>query len=155
MELSDGHVVSGDELLVALGRQPLTWDLGLDTIGLAPGEVIEVDDRLQAPGRPWLFAIGDANGRSLLTHMGKYQAHVLSEILHGGELRARQDKAGAPRVVFTEPQVASVGYTLQAAVDQGRHAVAYDAPTSGTAGASFMVATLLGQAGSWLTRQTA
>ncbi|MGI8715510.1 MAG: dihydrolipoyl dehydrogenase family protein [Solirubrobacteraceae bacterium] len=137
VELSDGHVVSGDELLVALGRQPVTWDLGLDTVGLAPGEVIEVDDRLQVPGRPWLFAIGDANGRSLLTHMGKYQAHVLSEILHGGQLRVGQDKAGAPRVVFTEPQVASVGYTLQAAIDQGHHAVAYDAPTSGTAGASF------------------
>jgi len=69
--------------------------------------------------------------------MGKYQAHVLSEILHGGELRTGQEKAAAPRVVFTEPQVASVGYTLQAAVDQGRNAVAYDAPTSGTAGASF------------------
>lgn len=137
LELSDGHVVSGEELLLALGRQPLTGDLGLDTVGLVPGEVIEVDDRLQVPGRSWLFAIGDANGRSLLTHMGKYQAHVLSEILHGRDLRATRDRAGSPRVVFTEPQVASVGSTLQAAVDLGRNAVAYDVPSSGTAGASF------------------
>lgn len=137
LELSDGQVVSGEELLLALGRQPLTGDLGLDTVGLVPGEVIEVDDRLQVPGRSWLFAIGDANGRSLLTHMGKYQAHVLSEILHGRDLRATRDRAGSPRVVFTEPQVASVGSTLQAAVDLGRNAVAYDVPSSGTAGASF------------------
>ncbi|MGI8715856.1 MAG: dihydrolipoyl dehydrogenase family protein [Solirubrobacteraceae bacterium] len=137
VELSDKNAVSSEALLVALGRQPHTADLGLDNVGLVPGEVIEVDDRLQVPGRPWLFAIGDANGRSLLTHMGKYQAHVLSEILHGGERRARRDTAGAPRVVFTEPQVASVGYTLQAALEEGRHVVAYDVPTSGTAGASF------------------
>ena len=135
--LSDGAGVAGDEILVALGRRPRTQDLGLESVGLEPGEPIEVDDRLQIPGMPWLYAIGDANGRALLTHMGKYQAHVLSEILDGGDARATRDNAGAPRVVFTEPQVAAVGMTLQVASDHGLSVRAYDVPTSATAGASF------------------
>ena len=135
--LSDGIVIEGDELLVAVGRRPLTDDLGLETVGLEPGRTIAVDDRMQVAGKKWLYAIGDVNGRSLLTHSGKYQAHVLSEILDGHSLRARGDGAAAPRVVFTDPQVAAVGLTLQAARDQGVHARAYDVPSSGTAGASF------------------
>ena len=135
--LADDAVVEGDEILVAVGRRPLTQDLGLESVGLKPGELIEVDDRLQVPGLAWLYAIGDVNGRSLLTHMGKYQAHVLSTILDGGEARATRDDAGAPRVVFTEPQVAAVGRTLQSAIEEGVDARAYDVPSSATAGASF------------------
>jgi pyruvate/2-oxoglutarate dehydrogenase complex dihydrolipoamide dehydrogenase (E3) component len=135
--LSDGASVEGDEILVAVGRRPLTDDLGLDTVGLEPGEPIEVDDHLQVPGLPWLYAIGDANARSLLTHAGKYQAHVLSEILDGRRTRGIDDQSGTPRVIFTEPQVAAVGFSLQAAIDRGLNARAYDVPTSGTAGASF------------------
>ena len=135
--LADGAAVAGDEILVAVGRRPLTQDLGLESVGLAPGELIEVDDRLQARGLEWLYAIGDVNGRSLLTHMGKYQAHVLSEILDGGGGRATRDGAGAPRVVFSEPQVAAVGTTLQGAIDGGVDARAYDVASSATAGASF------------------
>ncbi len=135
--LSDGATVAGDELLVAAGRRPRTQDLGLESVGLEPGEPIAVDDRLQAPGMPWLYAIGDANGRALLTHMGKYQAHVLSEILDGGDARVTRDNAGAPRVVFTEPQVAAVGMTLALATEHGLPARSYDVPTSSTAGASF------------------
>ncbi len=135
--LSDGRSVQGDEILVAAGRRPLTADLGLETVGLQAGEPIEVDARLQVPGLTWLYAIGDVNGRSLLTHMGKYQAHVLSEILGGGEGRSPGDNAPVSRVVFTEPQVAGVGLTLQSAIDQGVRARAYDVASSGTAGASF------------------
>ncbi len=135
--LGDGQSVLGDEILVAVGRRPRTADLGLETVALEPGELLEVDERLQVPGLPWLYAIGDVNGRSLLTHMGKYQAHVLSEILTEGRRRALGHGAPTPRVVFTDPQVASVGLTLQSSVDQGLLARAYDVPSSGTAGASF------------------
>ncbi len=135
--LSDGQEVHGEELLVAVGRHPLTDDLGLETVGLEPGRPIEVDDHLQVADQPWLYAIGDVNGRSLLTHVGKYQAHVLSQLLHGGDEPATGDDAGAPRVVFTDPQVAAVGLTLQGALDSGLDAHAYDVPSSGTAGASF------------------
>jgi pyruvate/2-oxoglutarate dehydrogenase complex dihydrolipoamide dehydrogenase (E3) component len=134
---SDGREVWGEEILVAAGRRPLTQDLGLETVGLRPGAVIEVNDRLEVPGLPWLYAIGDVNGRSLLTHMGKYQAHVLSEILDGHSAAVSGDDAAAPRVIFTDPQVAAVGLTLQAALDRGVAARAYDVPSSATAGAAF------------------
>jgi pyruvate/2-oxoglutarate dehydrogenase complex dihydrolipoamide dehydrogenase (E3) component len=134
---SDGREVRGEEILVATGRRPLTQDLGLETVGLRPGGAIEVNDRLAVPGLPWLYAIGDVNGRSLLTHMGKYQAHVLSEILDGRAAAVSGDDAAAPRVIFTDPQVAAVGLTLQAALGRGVDARAYDMPSSGTAGAAF------------------
>jgi dihydrolipoamide dehydrogenase len=135
--LDDGRVVVGDEILVAAGRQPLTADLGLETVGLAPEESLAVDEHLQVPGHSWLYAIGDVNGRALLTHMGKYQAHVVSQILTGDAPATQRAEAPTTRVVFTEPQVAAVGLTLQAAIDAGLDVRAYDVPSSGTAGASF------------------
>ena len=138
VELANGETVTGDEVLVAAGREPRTDDVGLETVGLQPEGFVDVDDTLRVPGLPWLYAIGDVNGRSLLTHMGKYQAHVLSEILAGRRLRGIALPAGgAPQVIFTEPQIATVGLTLQTARDEGLDAHAYDVPTSGTAGASF------------------
>lgn len=136
--LDDGKRIEAEQILVAVGRQPLTDDLGLESIGLEPGRSISVDDTLKVPGVPWLFAIGDVNGRSLLTHMGKYQAHVAcAAILEGGAPHTIRQAAITPRVVFTDPQVAAVGLTLQDALEQGINALAYDVPSSDTAGASF------------------
>ena len=89
------------------------------------------------PGLRWLYAIGDVNGRSLVTHMGKYQARVVSQAIAGRHARATRDDGVAPRVVFTDPQVAAVGLTLNTAQDAGMHPHAYDVPSSATAGASF------------------
>jgi len=71
LTLGDGRELVGDELLVAVGRRPATRDLGLEAIGLEAGGYLPVDDRMRVAGHDWLYAIGDANGRSLLTHMGK------------------------------------------------------------------------------------
>lgn len=73
--LQDGSTLHGDELLVAAGRRPRTDDLGLETVGLQPGGYVEVDDQHRASGVPggWLYAVGDANGRALFTHQGKYR----------------------------------------------------------------------------------
>ncbi len=81
--------VVADELLVATGRKPHTDDLGLETIGLEPGEYVEVDDHMRATGvdGDWLYAVGDVNGRVLLTHMGKYQARAAAEVIQGGDAR--------------------------------------------------------------------
>jgi len=68
---------------------------------------------------------------------GQIPGHVLSEILDGHAAAISDDDTPAPRVVFTDPQVAAVGLTLQAARDQGAHARAYDVPSSGTAGGAF------------------
>jgi pyruvate/2-oxoglutarate dehydrogenase complex dihydrolipoamide dehydrogenase (E3) component len=137
VELSDSGQVQGEEILVAVGRRPLTDDLGLQTVGLAPGELIAVDDSLRVPGLAWLYAVGDVNGRSLLTHMGKHQARIAAAVIAGGDARTVPDSAPVPRVIFTDPQIAAVGLTLAEARDRGIDARAYDVATSATAGASF------------------
>jgi dihydrolipoamide dehydrogenase len=134
--LENGDRVTGDRLLVAIGRKPLTADVGLETLSLSAG-YIEVDDQLRVPDHPWLYAIGDVNGRSLLTHSGKYQARIAADHILGEDAAAISDGPGAPRVIFTDPQIAAVGQTLAAALDAGIAAEAIDLPTSGTAGASF------------------
>jgi pyruvate/2-oxoglutarate dehydrogenase complex dihydrolipoamide dehydrogenase (E3) component len=139
LELASGEHVPGDEFLVAIGRRPLTDDLGVETVGLEPGAPIEVDDGMRVRGGDRLYAIGDVNGRSLLTHMGKYQARIVAENILGGEARVARPAQGplAPRVVFTDPQVAAVGHTLESAQKEGVRAVAVDHPTGGSAGSSF------------------
>jgi pyruvate/2-oxoglutarate dehydrogenase complex dihydrolipoamide dehydrogenase (E3) component len=129
--------IGAEEILIAVGRHPLTDHLGLESIGLESGKSIDVDDTLRVKEAPWLFAIGDVNGRSLLTHMGKYQARIVTTVIEGGDARATRETAITPRVVFTEPQVAAVGFTLQGARERGIDAHAYDVSSSGTAGASF------------------
>jgi len=136
VELESGETVGGDELLVAIGRRPNTDQLGLDTIGLEPGKPVEVDDYMRASD--WLYAIGDVNGRALLTHMGKYQARIAADAILGPSGPCLiLDGARAPRVVFTDPQVAAVGYTLDAAEAAGMNVKAVDVSTQASAGASF------------------
>ncbi len=98
-------------MLVALGRKPATDDIGVELVGLEPGKTIHVDAHMQVPGHEWLYAIGDINGRSLFTHMGKYQARVSADYLLGHDrvLSHGADGPLSPRVIFTEPQVAAVG----------------------------------------------
>jgi dihydrolipoamide dehydrogenase len=138
VELEEGDEASGDELLVAIGRRPHTDDLGLDTVGMEPGKPIEVDERMRSVAHDWLYAIGDVNGRSLLTHMGKYQARLLAERLaERSDVPVTQDGLVAPRVIFTDPQVAAVGHTLGSARNAGLDVRAVDVTTSGNAGGSF------------------
>jgi dihydrolipoamide dehydrogenase len=119
--LDDGRALMGDELLVAVGRRPRTHDIGLDTVGLEPGRYIDADDQLRASGVSggWLYAIGDCNGRSLLTHMGKYQGRIATDAIRGRTVEAWADHRAVPRVMFTDPEIASVGLTERAARDHG------------------------------------
>jgi pyruvate/2-oxoglutarate dehydrogenase complex dihydrolipoamide dehydrogenase (E3) component len=137
VELEGGDSLAGEELLVAIGRRPRTDDIGLDTIGIDPGGYLEVDDQLRVDGSEWLYAVGDVNGRALLTHMGKYQGRLAGDHILGKDVTASAEHGAVPRVVFTEPQVAAVGRTLAAAKQDGIDARAVDVPTAGTAGASF------------------
>jgi pyruvate/2-oxoglutarate dehydrogenase complex dihydrolipoamide dehydrogenase (E3) component len=139
LELESGEKVVGDEVLVGVGRRPATVDLGLEAIGLEPGRPVEVDDTLRSPRHDWLYSIGDANGRSLLTHMGKYQGRIAADAILGRPARMRAEATGplSPRVVFTDPQVAAVGHTLSSAQAAGLDVRAVDQETSGNAGGSF------------------
>ena len=137
LTLEDGDTLTAEELLVAVGRSPDTADIGLETLGLDADGPLEVDDSMRVPGHDWLYAVGDVNGRVLLTHMGKYQGRLAADAILGGDVRVRSDGAASPRVVFTEPQVAAVGLTLAGAREQGLPVRAVDFPTSNTAGASY------------------
>jgi pyruvate/2-oxoglutarate dehydrogenase complex dihydrolipoamide dehydrogenase (E3) component len=136
---SDGETAEGDVLLVALGRKPSTDTLGIDAFGLTPGKAIGVDARMRVPGRPWLYAIGDINGRALFTHMGKYQGRLAADSILGHDHAISHGADGplSPRVIFTDPQVASVGHTTQTAAAAGLEVDNYDTATSGNAGGSF------------------
>jgi pyruvate/2-oxoglutarate dehydrogenase complex dihydrolipoamide dehydrogenase (E3) component len=138
VELDDGGPVRADELLVAIGRRLNTDGIGLDTVGLEPGKPIQVDDSMRA--NDWLYAIGDVNGRALLTHMGKYQARIAADVILGYSSAcapSNADGSRSPRVIFTDPHVAAVGYTLDAAQQDGLNVRAVDVSTQGNAGASF------------------
>lgn len=142
LQLQDGRSFTGDELLVAIGRHIDTEQLGLDTIGLQPGKhgYLAVDEHLRVPGHDWLWVVGDANGRALLTHMAKHQARVAADQITGkydAALWEVADGAGAPRVTFTEPQVAAVGLTEQTARDRGIDVQTVSVGTSANAGGSF------------------
>ena len=136
--LDDGTTLDGTEVLAAFGRRANTDEIGLETIGIEAAGPLRVGDDLRVPGHDWLFAIGDVNGRVLLTHMGKYQGrHAADEIL-GRDVRLRSDGARSPRVIFTDPQVGAVGLTLEGAREAGLRVRHVDVDTSGNAGGSFV-----------------
>jgi pyruvate/2-oxoglutarate dehydrogenase complex dihydrolipoamide dehydrogenase (E3) component len=136
--LADGRRIEADEILVAVGRKPATQDLGLDTVGLAPGRYVEVDDRLRAVGVPdgWLYAVGDCNGLALLTHMGKYQARIAGDVILGKDAVDRSSRDVVPRVTFTDPQVCGVGLTEAQARERGLPVRVVTFGTGDVAGAS-------------------
>ncbi len=140
MTLAGGVELDGDELLVAAGRRPATGDLGLDTVGLEPGRFVEVDDQLRAVGVDggWLYAIGDCNGRALLTHMGKYHGRIAADVILGRDAAARADHGVVPRVTFTDPQVGAVGFTEAQAREAGLDIRVVRHATGGVAGASVL-----------------
>jgi len=137
--MDDGSTADGEQLIAALGRRPRTEELGLESVGLEGGGYIEVDENMQVPGHPWLYAIGDVNGRILLTHMGKYQARIAVEHILGNPSAAEHGADGrqSPRVVFTDPQVAAAGHTEKTAREAGLDFHILEVGTSANAGGSY------------------
>jgi len=156
--LSDGSTVTASEVLVATGRSPRSGDIGLETVGLEPGTWISVDDTLRVPDIPWLYAVGDVNGRVLLTHQGKYQARAAGDVIAAralggavddgpwGRHAATADHAAAPQVTFSFPEVASVGLTEKVAKDAGIAVQVVDYDLGWVAGASLYEDGFEGQA---------
>ncbi|MYS20682.1 dihydrolipoamide dehydrogenase [Streptomyces sp. DvalAA-14] len=148
--LDDGGELTADEILFATGRRPHTDDLGLETVGLTPGDWLTVDDTLQVTevADGWLYAVGDVNHRVLLTHEGKYQARIAGAVIGArakgepldddpwGAHAATADGVAVPQVVFTDPEVASVGLTARAAERDGRRTKVVDYAIGDVAGAA-------------------
>ncbi len=121
LHLSSGEAIDAARLLVATGRKPSVEGLGLESLGVEITQRgLTVDDRLSAGDGVW--AIGDAAGVGLLTHLGKYQARVAAANIAGGSARA--DYRAIPAAVFTDPQVASVGVMEGDGVVTARYEIA-------------------------------
>ena len=133
LTLEEGGEVEADEVLFATGRQPLTDDIGLDTIGLLPGSWLEVDDtcRVTAFEEGWLYALGDINRHALLTHQGKYQARIATAAIAAraagqsvdtspwGPHAVTADYRAVPQVFFCDPPAGAVGLTADQAERAG------------------------------------
>jgi pyruvate/2-oxoglutarate dehydrogenase complex dihydrolipoamide dehydrogenase (E3) component len=123
--------------LVAAGPRPRTGDIGLDTVGLEGGGPVRVDRRLRADGVSdgWLFAVGDCNGLSPLTHMGKYQGRLAGDVILGRDAEDLADHGVVPRVTFTDPQICAVGPTEAEARRAGLDVRVVRTDTGGVPGA--------------------
>ena len=154
----DGDVLLAEKLLVATGRVPRSSDIGMEVVGLTPGDWITVDDTLRVAGSDWLYAAGDINHRALLTHQGKYQARAVGDVIVARALGATVDDApwgthvatadhgAVPQVTFSEPEVASVGLTSSAAREAGYEIRVIDYKLGSVAGASLHADGYQGQA---------
>ncbi|CAN5225717.1 NAD(P)/FAD-dependent oxidoreductase [soil metagenome] len=108
VEISDGTIIAAERLLVATGRKTDLGPLGVEAVGIDPGDAIEVDGHLRASEATW--AVGDITGKGNFTHVAVYQGRIAAaDILEQEHMAA--DYSAVPRVTFTDPEVASVGMT--------------------------------------------
>lgn len=165
LTLGDGSELIAEQVLVATGRIAHTGDLGLDNIGLTPGDWLHVDDTMLVQfddsgeaTNDWLYAVGDVNHRALLTHQGKYQARIAGDAIAAratgktlstepwGTYVATADHQSVPQVTFTDPEVASVGLTAAGAEKAGYNIRVVDYPISSVAGATINADDYVGHA---------
>ena len=140
MLLDDGGELEADEVLFAIGRVPLTDDIGLETVGLTPGSWLEVDCtcRVRAINDGWLYALGDVNHHAILTHQGKYQARIVGDAIAAraagrpldtapwGAHATTADFHAVPRVFFCDPEATAVGLSAEQAERAGYRVRAVD-----------------------------
>jgi dihydrolipoamide dehydrogenase len=125
--------VQADEVLFATGRAPRTDDIGLETVGLASGTWLDVDDTCRVRGLDdgWLYALGDVNHHALLTHQGKYQARIAAAAICAraegrpldtapwGAHATTADSRAVPQVLFCDPEAVAVGLSAEQAEQAG------------------------------------
>jgi len=115
--LADGRCVESERLVAAIGRSPRVEDVGLETVGIVPGESggIDVDARCRAAKGVW--AVGDVTAVMPFTHVAHYQGEIAADDILGRPREA--DYRAIPRVVFSNPEVAAVGLTPEGARERG------------------------------------
>jgi pyruvate/2-oxoglutarate dehydrogenase complex dihydrolipoamide dehydrogenase (E3) component len=105
------EIIGAEQVLVAAGRKPNTAGLGLEAagVGVLPNGGVRVDDRMRTT-RTGIYAAGDVTGRDEFVYMAAYGARIAAQNALNGD-DGHYDAASMPSVVFTDPQVASVGLT--------------------------------------------
>ena len=105
------RILTAEKLLIATGRSPNVKQLGLAEARIRQGKggAIEIDDRMRT-SRPGTYAAGDVTGRDQFVYMAAYGAKLAARNALNGDSLVYDNRA-MPEVVFTDPQVASVGLT--------------------------------------------
>ena len=111
------HTVSGDKILVSVGRRPVTAGFGLENLGVELNRGgIKVDNKMRT-NIPGVYAAGDVTGFSLLAHTASREGEVVVNNLTGREDSMRYD--AIPGVVYTNPEISGVGLTEESAKQKG------------------------------------
>jgi dihydrolipoamide dehydrogenase len=113
------EVVECDQIVSTVGRKPHTGGLNLEAIGLAGDErgFLSVNKRMQTK-LPHVYAIGDVAGQPMLAHKGSKEGLVAAAVISGQP--EEYDAKCVPAVVFTSPEMASVGLSEAQAEERGR-----------------------------------
>ncbi|GIN91520.1 dihydrolipoyl dehydrogenase [Siminovitchia terrae] len=112
------QTIEADYVLVTVGRKPNTDELGLEQVGVKIDDkgLIAVDKQLRSNVSS-IYAIGDIVEGPKLAHKASYEGKIAAEVIAGQS--SEVDYIGIPAVVFSEPELASVGYTEQQAKEEG------------------------------------
>ncbi|MGM0878571.1 MAG: dihydrolipoyl dehydrogenase [Bacillota bacterium] len=112
------QTIEADYLLVTVGRRPNTDELGLEQVGVEMTDrgIIKIDKQCRT-NIPNIYAIGDIVEGPQLAHKASYEGKIAAEAIAGE--KAEIDYLGIPAVVFSEPELASVGYTEAEAKEEG------------------------------------
>jgi len=113
------QTLEAEQVLVSIGFKPNSQNLGLEEVGveLSDRNFIKVDDRM-ATNIPGVWAIGDVTGKLMLAHVASAQAILCAEAIAGQATRPI-DYTMVPRAIYSQPQVASFGYTEAQALKLG------------------------------------
>ena len=112
-----------DKVLVTVGRSPNTKGWGLENMGVrmdASGRFIRIDRKCRT-SVPGVYAIGDVAGEPMLAHKASAEGEMVAEIISGHEREF--DKVAIPAIVFTEPEIISVGLTPDEAKERGEEII--------------------------------
>ncbi|MBA2530273.1 MAG: dihydrolipoyl dehydrogenase [Euzebyales bacterium] len=116
--LEDGTTLEGDLLMVAVGRGPVSEDMGFEDAGVTLDRGFVTVDDLCRTGPEGLYAVGDVIPTLGLAHASFQEGFLVAEHVAGRKVRPI-DYAGIPRVYYCHPEIGSVGYSEQELGDQG------------------------------------
>lgn len=121
VKLAGGRTIETDMALVATGRKRNTADIGLDKAGVKVNDagLIQVNDKMET-NVPGIYAIGDIASEWWLAHVASHEGLVVASNVLGQE--AHMHYNAVPMVIFTDPEIGTVGYTLEKAIEDGHNA---------------------------------
>ena len=116
-ENGEKHEITCDKVLLSAGRRPATAGIGLETLNLQMDRAAIVTDRFMCTTVQNVYAVGDCNGKSMLAHTAYREAEVAVNHMLGKPDEMRYDVI--PAVIYTDPEVASIGHSKEGAEKLG------------------------------------